>query len=213
MHKIEFKKLIGLPIILTSILLLAGVAAAQKTGGVKGKVRTARGDAISGVAVTARRDSADVKTVRSGSKGEFLLSGLEPGIYDFLFDSDGYNSAIKYKIEVRPGKTVDLGDRLVLIVDRGTLVIVQGSVFSKEGKSVPAAKVVAERVNADGSTSEVANLFTNMSGEFVFRRPAGHAKYRITAKYKDMSASKELQVDSAAIYRLAISLDGVKGDK
>jgi hypothetical protein len=187
-------------------MLFVPAAYAQATGGAKGKVRNPRGDGLSGVAVTARRDSTDIKTVRSGTKGDFLLSGLEPGKYNFVFDAEGYNSAIKYNVEVRSGKTVDLGDRLVMVIDRGTLVIVQGSVFSKEGKSFPGVSVIAEKIDADGNAREVANVVTNLSGEFVFRRPAGHARYRITAKYKDLVASKELEVDSAAIYRLAISL-------
>ena len=210
MHKTRSNQKFGLRAVVLAVIALglsANAAIAQSTGNVKGKIRTSRGQAVSGVEVTARRDSADVKSVKSGSKGDFVMSGLEPGIYDFVFDASGYNSAIRYKIEVRPGKTVDLGDKLVLVVDRGTLVIVQGSVFYKNGTSVTGAKVSIEKVNSDGGTTDLPSVFTNVYGEFVFRQPAGHAKFRITAKYKDASASKEIEVDSAAIYRLAISLN------
>ena len=209
MHKTRSIRKLGIGAVFLALIALglsANNAIAQSTGSVKGKVRSPRGQAVSGVEVTARRDSADVKSVKSGSKGDFVMSGLEPGVYDFVFDAAGYNSAIRYKIEVRPGKTVDLGDKLVLVVDRGTLVIVQGSVFYKNGTSVTGAKVAVEKINSDGSTTDLPGLFTNVYGEFVFRQPAGHAKFRITAKYKDVSASKEIEVDSAAIYRLAISL-------
>jgi hypothetical protein len=193
----------GLMVLLFTAVLSLG----QATGGVKGKVRNSRGDGISGVEITARRDSQDIKTARSGSKGEFDLKGLEPGVYNFLFDAPGYNSAIRYKIEIKANKTTDLGDRLVLVIDRGTLVIVQGSVFFKDGRSIPGARVLVEKVNGDGTTSEVTTVYTNISGEFTFRQPEGNAKFRMTAKYKDVKASKELEVGSAAIYRLAISLD------
>jgi hypothetical protein len=48
---------------------------------------------------------------------------------------------------------------------------------------------------------------TNIRGEFIFRQPDGAAKYRMTAKFRDATATKDIEVTTAAIYRLAISLD------
>ena len=188
------------------ILIMSALAFGQ-SGAIKGKVRTFRGDPISSVEITARREGSDIKTVRSGSKGEFSIGGLGPGIYNVVFDAPGYNTAIRYSIEVRSNKTVDLGDRLILSVDKGSIVIVQGSVFYKDGRSITGAKVLVEKVNQDGTTSEITNLYTSVSGEFTFRRQPGPAKFRITAKYKDAKVSKDIEVDDAAIYRLAITLD------
>ena len=84
---------------------------------------------------------------------------------------------------------------------------------ANDGTSVAAAEVKVERVNSDGSTKKLGTLYTNISGEFAFRQPEGAAKFRITAKYKDTTASKEIEVDSAAIYRLAISLDVSRQEK
>ena len=200
----KIKLTIGLAL---GVLCLVPAAFAQTTGGVKGKVRTARGDAIASVSISARQNAKDIRTVTSNSKGEFVLNGLEPGVYNFVFDAPGYSSGLSSNIEVRANKTTDLGDRLILLVDRGTLVIVQGSVFYKSGTSVPGAKVVVEKVNSDGTTRDLTTVYTNVYGEFVFKQPQGAAKFKITAKYKDSSASKEIEVGSAAIYRLAISLN------
>lgn len=178
-----------------------------QTGGVKGKVRNMNGDAISGATVTARQSGRDVRSARSGSKGDFLLDGLEEGTYNIVFDARGYASGIKYAVEIKPDKVKDLGDRLYLQEDRGTFVIIQGSVFFKDGTSVRGIDVKVEKVNADGSTSKIATVITNDAGEFAFRRREGAAKYRMTVKYKDSVASKEIEVDTAAVYRLAISLD------
>ncbi len=185
----------------------------QSTGGAKGKIRNTRGDAISGVSITAQQDSKDIRTAKSNNKGEFTIEGLAPGVYNFVFDAAGYSSAIRYNIEVRRNKTVDLGDRLILLVDKGTLVIIQGSVFFKDGTSVTGAKVEVEKINPDGTTRSFPTLWTNIYGEFTFRQPAGVSKYRITAKYKDTLATKEIEVDAAAIYRLAIKLDSTRSDK
>jgi len=193
---------------LAILLLTAFTAHAQGTGAAKGKVRNTRNEPISGVSVTARQDSKDIRTVTSNGKGEFTIDGLEPGVYSFVFDAAGYGSALRSNIEVRRNKTIDLGDRLILLVDKGTLVIIQGSVFFKDGTSVTGAKVEAEKVDADGTTQSFPAVWTNIYGEFTFRRPAiGAAKYRLTARYKDKTASKDIEVDSAAVYRLAITLD------
>ena len=189
------------------------MAYGQSTGSAKGKIRNLKGETISGVSVTARRDSNDIRTVQSNSKGEFKIDGLESGVYNFVFDAKGYASAIRYDIEIRSNKTVDLGDRLILRVDKGTLVIVQGSVFFKDGRSVTGAKVDVERVNSDGTTRSFPAVYTNIYGEFNFRQPEGTAKFRFTAKFKDKTASNEIEVSSAAVYRLAIHLDAERGDK
>lgn len=195
--------------LLTAYCLLL-TAHAQSTGGAKGKIRNVKDEAIPGVSITARRDSKDIRTVTSGKKGEFTINGLEPGVYNFVFDAAGYASAIRYNIEVRGNKTVDLGDRLILRVDKGTLVIIQGSVFFKDGTSVTAAKVEVEKVNSDGTTRSYPAVYTNIYGEFNFRQPEGSAKYRFTAKYKDKTASTDIEVEAAAVYRLAIRLDTVR---
>lgn len=212
MHKTK-KRFFTLAFFLLTAHCSLLTAHAQSTGGAKGKIRNTRGEAISGVSVTARQDSKDVRTVHSNNKGEFTIGGLEPGVYSFVFDAAGYGSAMRSNIEIRRSKTADLGDRLILLVDKGTLVIIQGSVFFKDGTSVTGAKVEVEKVNADGTTRSFPATLTNIYGEFTFRQSAGAAKYRITAKYKDKTAAKEIEVDAAAVYRLAIKLDATRGDK
>ena len=178
-----------------------------QTGGVKGKVRTMSGAAIAQATITARQNGEDVRSTHSDSKGNFELSGLEPGIYNFVFDAPGYAAGLKSSIEIRSNRTTNLGDNLRLMVDRGTLVLVQGSVFFKDGTSVTAAKVDVEKINADGTTQKLGTVWTNYQGEFTFKKGQGAAKLRFTAKYHDATASSEIEVDSAAIYRTAISLD------
>ncbi|MEO6656174.1 MAG: carboxypeptidase-like regulatory domain-containing protein [Pyrinomonadaceae bacterium] len=213
MDRINKRKLVSAVIFLLATQCQLLTAYAQDTGAIKGKVRNMRGDDISGATVTARQDSKDVRSVKSGSKGDFVLSGLEAGIYNIVFDAKGYSSGIKYNVEVKQNKTFDLGSRLILLIDRGTQVIVQGSVFFKDGTSVTAAEVKVERVHADGSAQKISTIFTNIYGEFVFRQPEGSTKYRMTAKYRDSTATKEIEVSSAAVYRLAISLDISRQEK
>jgi hypothetical protein len=196
-----------------AFLVCLAAAAFAQGGGIKGKVRSSKGGAIANATITARLDGKDVKTVHSDAKGSFILKGLDSGVYNVVFDADGFSSGVKYGVEIKNNNIRDLGDRLILSVDQGTLVLIKGSVFFKEGTSVTGAKVELERVNADGSTKRLGSMYTNVSGEFTFRQPEAAAKFRVTAKFKDASGTKDVEVTNAAIYRLAINLDISRQEK
>ncbi len=192
--------------LILSLALFVGFAAAQESG-VKGKVRDAKGGGIGGAKITARQDGKDVKSSTSDGNGNFQLTGLKSGTYNLVVDKSGYSAGLLYNVEVKDNKVRDLGKRLILTVDQGTLVIIKGSVFDPNGRSVSGAKVEVEKVLNDGSTKKVGSSNASYSGEFTFRFPEGAAKYRITAFADGEKQSKEVEVDSAAIYRLAITLN------
>jgi len=189
------------------LLFLAASSLAQSTGALKGRVRSGSGNGIANASIVVRFDGKDVKSATTDSKGRFEIGGLSSGKYNLVIDAKGYSTGVKYDVEVRSGTLRDLGDRLILSTDQGTLVIIKGSVFYKEGTSLSGAKVELEKVNGDGSTERVASGLSTYTGEFTFRRPESAAKYRITAKFNGASGSKDIDVDMAAIYRLAITLD------
>ena len=206
MHKL-------LNIALLLVLLTAASTFAIAQGGVKGKVRARNGSAIPNTTITARQEGKDIKSAKSNSKGEFVLSGLQAGVYSLVFDADGFQSGLYQGLEIKNGDTRNLGDRLILMPDQGTQVIINGSVFYKEGTSLGGAKIDIERISPDGTAKKVTTVYTNISGEFTFRQPQGSAKYRITARYKGAEGTKEVEVDTAAIYRLAITLDISRTEK
>jgi hypothetical protein len=182
-------------------------------GGVKGKLRNVKGAAISGATVTARISGRDVKTSKTDSKGYFTVQGLDAGVYSFVFDADGYSSGVKVGVEVKDGNVRDLGDRLILTADQGSQITIKGSVFFREGTSVPAAKVEIARVNDDGSTKSLGTAYTNISGEFTFRPPPGTTKVKVTARYKGVTGSREIvDIVNTGIYRTAITLDISRSD-
>ena len=205
------KRNILLLFLLSAVCLLPSVYA---QGGIKGKVRNNKGNGIGGATVSARLDGKDVKSVTADSKGNFLMEGLKSGTYNISFDADGYAMGVKFGVEIKNGSIRDLGDRLILSVDQGTLLIVKGSVFFKEGTSLTGAKIEIERVNNDGSTKSLGSTYSNYSGEFSFRPPPGVTKVRITARYKGVEGSKEIaDMVNAGIYRTAITLDVSRSDK
>jgi len=195
----------------TALFAFAGLGGAQ-SGGVKGKVKAPNGNGIPNAAISIVQDGREVKTATTDAKGEFKISGLSEGKYNVSFDANGYSAGTLHGVEIKKGIR-DLGDRLILSLDRGNFVFVQGSVFFKEGSSVTGAKIQLEQINADGSTKSIASSFSNSSGEFSFRRPPGSTKYRVTAKLKGISASKDVDIEEAAIYRVALTLDMSRNDR
>jgi len=195
-------------VLLVSFLAFSSVLVfAQSTGDVKGKVRTATGGGLVGVTVTARQNGKDLKSVKTDRSGKFVLEGLETGLYNFVFDKNGYSAGVKYNVEVKKNEVNDLGDRLILSVDQGTLILIKGSVFDQNGRSLYGARVQIEKISGDGSTRKIGSGLTSQSGEFTFRQPEQPAKFRVTASAKGATASKEVTVESAGIYRLAITLE------
>lgn len=194
--------------LIAALFLYAGAAdvLAQATG-LKGKIRANNGQGISGAVVTVSKDGREAGSTRTASDGGFLLTGIDPGFYSLRVEADGYASGSLVGVEVKKNRVRNLGDRLFLAVDQGTLVILRGSVFFREGTSVTGARVDLERLNDDGSVKKIDSANSTVSGEFTFRQPDGKATYRVTARYKGVSGSKEITVENAAVYRIAIILD------
>ena len=188
------------------LVLSASLAFAQSTGGLKGKVRDTKGKAISGVTITVRQKGEDLKTVKSDSKGEFVMEGLKAGMYNVVFEKDGFGTGILYNIEVEKKRIGNLGNRLVMRVDQGTLVIINGSVFNQFGGSIYGAKVEIAKIS-DDSSQKVGSSYTSQSGEFIFRFPDNPQRFKVTATAKGVSATKEIEVNGAAVYRLALTLE------
>jgi hypothetical protein len=210
----SFEKSFLFIFLLAATLASPAVFGQESPGGVKGKVRSARNDALAQVTVTAQRDGREVKTTTTDARGDFVLSGLEAGVYSFAFSKNGYNSGIRYNVEVKKNKIRDLGSRLILSVDQGTQIVIRGTVFDENGRSVTGANIDIEKKQSDGSYRKISSTTTSYGleslarGEFVFSLPptAEAAEYRLTASTKGVSGSKTIAVSGAAVYRLAINL-------
>lgn len=193
-----------------SLLLLAAVAAAAQdktTGGVKGKVRVEAG-AASGVTVVVRRGEAEVASATTDGRGEFEVRGLKPGSYGLTFRKAGLKVGKAEGVEVRAGKMRALGERLYMSLDEGALAIIQGSVFNQDGRSLSGVKVELALVLPDGAAKKVESRVSSIeTGRFVFKLTPEAARYRLTATASNrLTATQEVEVDGAAIYRVALSL-------
>lgn len=198
-------KLLG---ILTIISLSLVTAAAQDktTGGFKGKIHVESGSP-SGVSIVVRQGDHEVARTTSERNGEFTVQRLQPGFYGITFRKPGLSVGTLENLEVKAGKIRTLSDRLILSIDAGSITFLRGSVFDEAGRSLPNVRVELARVLDDGSLKKLDSRVTNETGSFVFRLTADAARYRVTAKADGREpASKDVDIDSAAVYRIALSL-------
>ena len=196
------------PFVLAVILLSAGISLGQdKTlGSIKGKVRVETGTP-GGVTVVVRRGETEVSRATTDKNGDFVVSKLTPGKYGLTFKKPGLSIGSMEDIEVKAGKTRSLGDRLILTIDEGSIAFVSGSVFNADGRSVPNAKVELSRILEDGTVKKVDGRITTETGSFKFRLSPEPGKYRVSVKRDGAEpVTKDVEVDGAAVYRIALSL-------
>ena len=175
-------------------------------GTIKGKVRVETGNAAD-VTVVVRRGETEVTRVTTQKNGEFVVSRLTPGRYGLTFRKPGLSIGSMEDVLVEAGKTRSLGDRLILTIDEGSIAFLSGSVFNADGRSVPNAKVELARIEADGSVKKIDGRITTETGSFKFRLSPEPGKYRVSVKPSSGEPiSKDVEVDGAAVYRVALSL-------
>ena len=201
----RFKKLLS---VLALTLLAVSVAQGhnnKSNGEIKGKVRVEVGTPAD-VSVIVREGEREVRRVATDKNGDFLVSRLTPGKYGLTFRKPGLSVGTIEDVEVKPGKTRTLKN-LILTIDEGSIAFIRGSVFSSEGRSVPNAKVELAKVMEDGTAKKIDGRLTTETGTFVFRLSPDLAKYRVSVKPAGADPIvKDVDIDGAAVYRVALSL-------
>jgi carboxypeptidase family protein len=193
------------------VLLLSLVCPAQdkSTGTLKGKVRVEKGSPA-GVAAILLQGESEIARTTTDKKGEFVLAHVTPGTYRVTLRKPCLAVGTIDDIEVKAGKTRNLGDHLVLGVDEGCVTFIRGSVFNDGGRSVPNVRVELARVIDDQSTEKLDSRVTGETGEFVFRLSPDTGKYRLTVKTNGAQVdSKDVTVDGPAVYRVSLSFKPV----
>ena len=200
------KSLKSLFVVVVLVTIGATAAAQNKnTGTIKGKVRVEKGSPA-GVAVILRHGDDEVRRVETDRKGDFVIARISPGVYGLTFRKPGLAVGSIESVEVKPGKTRSLGDRLVLSIDEGSIAFIRGSVFTEDGRSVPGVRVELARLVSENSLEKFDSRITGETGEFVFRVPPDAAKYRLTLKAdKAEPVSKDVDVEAALVYRVALT--------
>lgn len=200
-------------VLMLGLLVVSGLAQDRSTGGIKGKVKVETGTP-GGVSVIVRLGEREVARGVTDKNGEFVVSRLAPGRYGVTLRKPGLSVGSLEDVEVKAGKTRSLGDRLVLSIDEGSIAFIRGSVFNQNDRSVPNVRIELARLEQDGSARKIDGRVTNEIGSFVFRLSPEVAKYRVTAKPNGGEpVSKDIEIDGAAIYRVALSIKPAENSK
>ena len=209
----------NLNLVVTGLLVLLTVSAFAQdrstgaTGGVKGKVRVETGTP-GGVSVIVRQGEREVARGVTDKNGEFVVSRLAPGRYGVTLRKPGLSVGSLEDVEVKAGKTRSLGSRLVLSIDEGSIAFIRGSVFNQNDRSVPNVRIELAKIEGDGMARKIDGRVTNEIGSFVFRLSPEVATYRVTAKPNGGEpVSKDIEIDGAAIYRVALSIKPAENSK
>lgn len=193
--------------VVSVLLLLAVTSLAQDKGTatIKGRVRAEQGSA-SGVSVILLQGDQEVTRVATDKKGEFTIARIVPGSYSVTFRKPGLAIGSIPELSLKAGQKRVLHD-LVLGIDEGSIAFLRGSVFTESGRSVPGVRVELARIVAENSIQKIDSRITGETGEFVFRLSPETARYRVTVKAdKAEPVSKDVEIDSAAVYRVALTV-------
>src|SRR5215471_3702827 len=192
-------------VFLLALLSIPCPAQDKTTGAIKGKVRVEKGSP-SGVAVILLQRDNEMARTSTDKRGDFTLTRVAPGTYSVKFRKAGLSVGTMEDITVRAGQMRPLGDRLYLTIDEGSIAFIRGSVFGQDGRSIPNVRVDLARVGGDSSARKLDSRVTGETGEFVFRLPPDVGKYRVTLKADGAEAdAKDVEVESAAVYRVALT--------
>jgi len=210
------RRIAGIALVALCVLGVAR-AAQQPTGTLKGKLQNEKGKPVADAEVRAMSSrSRAIKEARTDAAGNYSLE-LEPDDYTVSFDAEGYSGGtLREMQQVEAGKTTEVKPVQLQRARRTSLI--RGSVFDTEGRSLAGARVKLVRIPTEEEAKEskrvpsfARDYTTNNRGEFAFRLPAEHARYRVSAALEGFKPdTKEVLVDENESVPVALSLEPLK---
>ena len=127
-------------VLVAAMTLGASVVSAQGTGVICGTVTDAAGGLMPGVTVTLKGPTAEktAKVVRTD--GDYVFTGLIPGIYSLTFDLEGFKRAATTNLPVSAGREFRRDMRMELGMPAESVEFLPASVAYDRPKPVVATK-------------------------------------------------------------------------
>ncbi|HMZ78953.1 MAG TPA: carboxypeptidase-like regulatory domain-containing protein [Acidobacteriota bacterium] len=210
MNRRQFLLSAGMSLAMLSVFS-PSLLARQAKGEISGKVISRDTDKpVVDATVVARNNGTGKEVeVSTGADGKFRFTGLRAGTYLIGVQAAGFESRrLNTMITLAADEVVTLKDAIKLLTEQAVSVI-RGAVFTEQGLSLALAKVVIERIGADGKSTagKVGEYMTNTAGEFSFRLPGRNALYRVTASADGYRpTSKDIDVQKNERRNIALTL-------
>ncbi|MDD2199800.1 MAG: carboxypeptidase-like regulatory domain-containing protein, partial [Bacteroidales bacterium] len=98
--------------------------------------------------------------------GNFLITGVEPGIYRLTASSLGYATAVTEEINVTPGKTTNIDIAMQETAVQLAEVEIKASIFKKRDEAPVSLRTVglSEIENAPGANRDISIVIQNLPG-------------------------------------------------
>src|SRR5689334_21701451 len=102
-------RLTRMVLVLTTLLTAAPVAAQQTTGSVAGRITDEQDAAVPGVTVTAtNQEIGFVRSATSDEAGLYRLQALPVGVYDVVFELQGFTRVERNAVIVNVSRVTDV---------------------------------------------------------------------------------------------------------
>src|SRR5262245_26730577 len=111
----RFPRSVGLAVGIVFMALASQAGAQLANSSISGTVVGADGAGLPKVAVTLRNQASGlVRTTVTADNGSYAIAGVKPGIYEVIFESEGYPAVNRQDVELLVGQETRLGVTLNL---------------------------------------------------------------------------------------------------
>ena len=147
--KLRFASLFGMSLLL-SLILSFGAAAQTSKGTIVGVVTDPSGASVVNATVTARSlQNGEIRTVTTGSNGEYRITAVLPGAYEVKATSQGFADLVLDRVEVAASVDTSL-DLHLQVTGTAQTVMVEASPSTVQSESA--------ELSADISNTEIKQL-------------------------------------------------------
>ncbi len=184
---------------LAALAFVAGSAAAQSTGAVRGKVIDEKGQILEGAKVEVEYQGGVTRVfkVNTNKKGEFTQVGLPPGQYKITFTKDGFQGTFM-NVRVTIGEPIEMGEIKLVSAQ-----VAQKAAAGAKAEELTGAFKAAYELMQQGKLDEAKAAYEAMLAKNPDIAQAHFNLGYIAAQKKDMAAAE-------AAYKKAIEfLTGV----
>ncbi|HYL98638.1 MAG TPA: carboxypeptidase-like regulatory domain-containing protein [Blastocatellia bacterium] len=188
----------------------------EKQGTLKGKLQDEKGKPIADaeVTITNTRDRS-VKTTKTNGSGDYSFQ-TQADEYTVGFRAEGYEEGTLQSMQqVEEGKETTV--RTVRLPKLTHSSLIRGAVFDVNGRSISGVHVKLVRVPLEGEEKDPKeakhfksisrDYISNTRGEFAFRLPSEHSRYKLTAGapgYRDDTKMVDVNEDESVPVSLTL---------
>ncbi|MEJ7578358.1 MAG: TonB-dependent receptor [Pyrinomonadaceae bacterium] len=141
--------------LLLLVLCAGAVLAQQETGQINGTVTDPQGALVAGATITVRSvDTGAERTVTTGDDGNYIVTNLQPGVYEITATGTGFQATTGQRVQVT------VGGRPTLDINFGQVTSIPGETVEVVGSGGVEINTQDQQLSDVVSQTQVRNLPT-----------------------------------------------------